>query len=213
MASPGQFPHSVILDSFDGKFSRCGGSILTTYLIVTAAHCLRGKMPRHMTVTAGVQDRSKDTDFEQKRSVKQFYLHENYTGGVHNDIGLIVLEEPLQFSKHVQPIDLPRPGEEFYGSAQIIGFGHMKEDSSVASGVLRKVDVPIIRHAECSRNYSEVEEEISVKMICAGAPGRDSCSGDSGGSMLCQRRKDRDIVLCGIISWGFGCGEFVRGDP
>ena len=47
-------------------------------------------------------------------------------------------------------------------------------------------------------------------MLCAGSEDIDSCQGDSGGPLTCLHGTDRP-VLCGVVSWGQGCG--LRGFP
>ena len=54
-APPGSWPWQVLVDYKKEEGPHwCGGSILTPYWIVTAAHCLDGKEnPKDYTVTAG----------------------------------------------------------------------------------------------------------------------------------------------------------------
>lgn len=49
--------------------------------------------------------------------------------------------------------------------------------------------------------------ELTDSMICAGLPygGRDHCLGDAGGPLTTYL--NGNIVLCGIASWGIGCGS------
>ena len=42
-------------------------------------------------------------------------------------------------------------------------------------------------------------------MLCAGAPGMDSCQGDYGGPIVKRNRNTHVIV--GVVSWGYGCGS------
>ena len=42
---------------------------------------------------------------------------------------------------------------------------------------------------------------IRPGMVCAGSPGQDSCTGDSGGPLLVGG------IQVGLSSWGVGCAE------
>ena len=75
-----------------------------------------------------------------------------------------------------------------------------------------RVDVPIWSHRDCFETYQtynngKYEGRIFDGNICAGAPGRDSCDGDSGGALVCYDRQRRPF-LAGIVSWGdVKCGH------
>ena len=62
----------------------------------------------------------------------------------------------------------------------------------------------------CQRAYAAHGQNISEHMVCAGEEGKDSCQGDSGGPLTCAT-KDGQKFLCGIASFGIGCGR--RGFP
>ena len=72
------------------------------------------------------------------------------------------------------------------------------------SKFLKWVKVPIITNSEC-RNTELRHQLITEDMICAGYAngGKDACSGDSGGPLICQNGKF--AVITGIISWGIEC--------
>lgn len=50
----------------------------------------------------------------QERDVKEVIIHEDYYGGaLFNDVALLVLDKPLEFTDVVGPICLPRQGQNF----------------------------------------------------------------------------------------------------
>ncbi|CAL8118290.1 unnamed protein product [Orchesella dallaii] len=207
-ATEGEFPYQVSL-AYDGDFL-CGGSILSTLLILTAAHCVKYKRPSRLHVIAGHHDISNGsvgTGFEQLRNARYIYMHENYVWETDvNDIAIIVLNAPLQYSSHVQNISLPQINEEFDGYATVTGWGRTKEKGET-SDILKKVKIPIVPNDQCRRLYKKLKMGITDHMMCAGEVGHDSCQGDSGGPAACKKRTNGTAVLCGIISHGHGCGR------
>lgn len=177
-AERGEFPHQVSLSYNDEFF--CGGSILSSLFILTAAHCVKYKRPNRLVITAGVHNRSipgGSSGSEQSRTARYIYMHENYVWETDiNDIAIIVLNAPLQYSSYVQNISLPREAEEFEGYADVSGWGRTQEKGEV-SDVLRKVRLPLISATECSRRYRKVRMKVTESMLCAGETGRDSCQG------------------------------------
>jgi len=56
----------------------------------------------------------------------------------------------------------------------------------------------------CREIYSEINP-IDESTICCGEYEKDSCSGDEGGPLICF--DEDEPYLCGIVSWGLGCGR------
>uniref|UniRef100_A0A336LAX2 CSON007176 protein n=1 Tax=Culicoides sonorensis TaxID=179676 RepID=A0A336LAX2_CULSO len=66
----------------------CGGSIISTTKIVTAAHCLTGKSASQLTVYAGSSHRSSGGVI---RYVSYFRVHPSYNPSVSNNFDIAVL--------------------------------------------------------------------------------------------------------------------------
>ncbi|XP_026815400.1 trypsin-like isoform X2 [Rhopalosiphum maidis] len=90
----------------------------------------------------------------------------------------------------------------------VIGWGKVKSQDSYGSKILREARVPIVGQRTCRAAYWRYQ--ITDNMFCAGyRDGRsDTCSGDSGGPLLCNIRGRWTVV--GVTSFGYGCGRHSK---
>lgn len=85
----------------------CGGTILSTYAILTAAHCVLNWNFKSIRVVAGAHDVGKRESIQQRRRLVQITSHPAYNHDTHeNDIAILRLESPLFFYDAVQPVVL-----------------------------------------------------------------------------------------------------------
>nr|XP_046259662.1 transmembrane protease serine 3 [Scatophagus argus] len=210
ISKPAQFPWQVSLHFRSEHL--CGGSIVTSRWILTAAHCVYGFAdPSMWAVHVGLTEQP--VHAAQSLAVEQIIYHSRYRPkGLDYDIALMKLATSLVFNGFVEPICLPNHGEEFEEGTMcwISGWG-ATEDEGETSVVLRSAMVPLLSTKTC--NQPEVYQGlISSWMICAGylEGGTDSCQGDSGGPLACE---DSLSVwkLVGATSWGIGCA--MRNKP
>lgn len=144
------------------------------------------------------------------RVVKTFKHPDYNRRTVDNDIALLRLETPADFSEYILPICLPgrKMAEQTLhqnGTMTVVtGWGKEDLDSSRFSSALNFIKVPLVNHDICSRQMSH---NISNNVLCAGILGErmDACEGDSGGPMVTLYRDT--WFLIGLVSWGEGCGR------
>nr|XP_055070930.1 transmembrane protease serine 3 [Misgurnus anguillicaudatus]XP_055070931.1 transmembrane protease serine 3 [Misgurnus anguillicaudatus] len=201
----GQFPWQASLH-FKGEHL-CGGSVITSRWILTAAHCVYGfAFPSSWTVNVGLIEQPLNK--ANSIAVEKIIYHSRYRPkGLDYDIALLKLEQPLDFNGFVEPICLPNFGEQFEDGKMcwISGWG-ATEDGGDVSVSMHSAPVPLISMKACSQP-DVYQGYISPGMICAGylEGGTDSCQGDSGGPLACE---DSSIwKLAGATSWGQGCAE------
>lgn len=121
------------------------------------------------------------------------------------------VKSPINFKPaSVRPICLPLDSFSQPLAARrsglVTGWGST-EDGASTSDVLLKVRLPIVPNEACTRAYRDQPfVRISHRQLCAGGtqPGRDSCSGDSGGPLqvVAMYRGQPRSVQRGIVSFG-----------
>lgn len=199
----GAWPWQVSLQIYDKHI--CGGSIISAYWILSAAHCFETHSnPGMWTVVSG--DVSLLVNYGKGKTVRKIIINEKFNTKTNDhDVALLKLNTPLTFTRTVKPVCLPNVGVELSAGHQawITGWGTL-QPSGLYPDKLNQAQVSIYSRETC--NSPEVlNGEITETMICAGKlqGGVDSCQGDSGGPLVV---KQGDVWwLAGDSSWGIGC--------
>ncbi|CAM4613105.1 unnamed protein product [Caretta caretta] len=202
----GHCPWQVFVRNSRG-YGFCGGSLISSRWVVTAAHCLEIVKPHHVTI--GDFDKHQREVKEQKIEVQQSWIHPHYDSDNYNgDIALLYLSSDVVFNEYVLPICLPNPNlatlltvEGTRGMVSGWGSTHHR---GPGTRFLMKVKLPIVSMETCRQSTAKL---ITDNMFCAGyaAKAQDACKGDSGGPFAVSYHNT--WYLLGIVSWGEGCAE------
>ncbi|XP_036334692.1 trypsin zeta-like [Rhagoletis pomonella] len=181
----------------------CGGSIVSAYTIVTAAHCVIARVASEYQVVAGTNHRRGADGIISV--VKEIIMNENYNPStIDNDIALLVLATPLPINNFtIKPVELADVPSLNGATATVTGWGTLVQGGS-SPNLLQEVKVPIVSNELCDQDYGSAGL-ITDSMLCAGVRGvggKDACQGDSGGPLLVNGK------LAGVVSWGYGCADY-----
>ncbi|XP_020285270.1 transmembrane protease serine 9-like [Pseudomyrmex gracilis] len=222
-ATPREFPFLVSITRKGGHF--CGGSILNSKFILTAAHCLcsgTGNIPvRQLSVWLGKHNlRGSEVPAARQEVVINAVIHPDYKCGKYvDDIALLELARSITWSESVKPACLPvatgKPGYSAFSEAEAVvaGWGWLGEnrDKYKRADILQKVDVRVVANTKCNEWYANQNKLIHVesKQMCAGweKGGKDTCYADSGGPLMVRSRHTGSLIVIGVVSAGIGCSR------
>ncbi|XP_063701443.1 trypsin-1-like [Culicoides brevitarsis] len=175
----------------------CGGSIISSRWILTAAHCTFSAEASEFKVRVGSSFHAKEGRLV---NVKNIINHIRWNPStIDYDYALLELEEELSFDDKVHKISLPKKNEEVKAGSQcfVTGWG-LTNNENESRDQLRGITVPIVDHEDCKKQYSDGSIKLTERMICAGIQneGKDTARMDSGGPLVLNK------VLVGVVSWG-----------
>jgi trypsin len=135
--------------------------------------------------------------------VTAVYVHPKFNQqSMHYDAALLILDQPVAGVRTLPMADLSPPAGTTVSAA---GWGETREHGATSPDHLRSVTLKIGTISACRRGNSVLGEYFAPSMMCASKPGRDTCSGDSGGPLIASHRGRTTLV--GITSFGYGCAQ------
>lgn len=218
-ATPNQYPFLVAIASGDEENgdldTSCGGSLITPTKILTAAHCITKDKTESLIAHAihvrfGMHTiRPTASDSKDKRNVVGMKIHEDYNAQtLENDIAILTLESPVEYTDTIQPICLSPTCLATDGMEAIgMGWGYIKSGGP-DSEYLRHAVLPVVSNKECQATYGE-KDDILDTMLCAYGGEKDTCQGDSGGPLVVdygEAKSECRFVQIGVVNFGEECG-------
>nr|AAT95356.1 trypsin III precursor [Sesamia nonagrioides] len=193
-------------------FQSCGGSLLTTTSVLSAAHCYYGDVASEWRVRLGTSFASSGGSVHD---VSQLILHGGYNPDtLDHDIAIVRLVQPAVYSNVIQAARIPGSSYSISDGTALttIGWGATSSGGS-SPEQLQHVVLNLINQQLCAERYAYLKTQpgfqnwpdITDNMLCSGilnVGGKDACQGDSGGPLA----HAGDIIV-GVVSWGFECAD------
>ncbi|XP_032597974.1 serine protease gd [Drosophila grimshawi] len=191
-------------ESFNLLF-KCGGSLVSNNLVITAAHCVYMKREDRIMVSLGRHDLDNfNEDGAESRHVLRILNHPEYSTRLAQqpdaDIALVTLDQPVIFNDIISPICLWEAAESeiLDDIGTVAGWG-TDENGNVLTRYPRDVRAKIVTELECAKKIKV--RKVLGRSFCAGnLDGSGPCLGDSGGGLMIKR--NNRWLLRGIVSLG-----------
>jgi secreted trypsin-like serine protease len=168
----------------NGSVAKCTATLVTARVLVTAAHCIRGRTTARYGVFPGNDDGNvtgKDLLATSAATFDPLYGK----GGDGHDLGVVVLAAPL--SLPLVPLNRV-PLESAVGKrARYIGYGLTNGINQTGDGIKRQAMAPIA--------------QVTSELILIGKNANGTCNGDSGGPLLMDTGDGREALI-GTVSFG-----------
>ncbi|XP_070504687.1 chymotrypsin-like protease CTRL-1 [Chironomus tepperi] len=206
----GHFPWVAALVMNDNSYF-CGGVLISSNKVLTAAHCMLPKdqrnqlLAREVRILLGVFD-LKDP-FEVGRfsaATREIRLHPDWNPDTKNydgDVAILVMEEQAPINSYIQPICLIPPDSPLLSIDQgvVVGYGLSSTETSAPEPIPKILDVPIHGNEKCFLKNKELAGISSSKTFCAGSgTGSGVCLGDSGSGLYVK--SGETYYLRGLVS-------------
>ncbi|XP_069840709.1 serine protease 53 [Dendropsophus ebraccatus] len=208
LVSPGPWPWQVDLWKDDRR--ACGGALISSNWMITAAQCFVGPassdIPSDWSVTV-----ASGTQAMRQLAVQKISIHGSYiTPEQGNNVALVQLSTPAPIGPYTEPICLPQSSHKISYNSSCWFIGNDDGQTGDTMQPSRGVKMDLVGPNQCNCIYSRPNSDnpsvsILPGMICATRQENigDQCLNDFGGPLAC--RENKTWFLIGVQSFGGGC--------
>ena len=179
----------------------CGGSLIASDIVLTAAHCIKEEPGWTYRPFVGAMRRDADNSGGEERTCTNIVSHPS------SDVALCKLNAPVE----IYPADarltvnengsLPSDGSRL----TVVGLGTMNTDvndpAPGAPDTLQEVDVFSISNNECKKTWKG--DRITPERLCThNTDNSGACRGDSGGPLVSKNPATGVHTMVGVVSGG-----------
>jgi len=201
----GVAPYQASLLSLTGT-NVCGGAILSSRAIMSAAHCFLNAdgtnvNPEYIVILVGTNNLSL---LGQTHSVSQIISHEEYDrNSKENDLAILITVTKITMNENTKPIAIWTKYVRKGAPLTLTGFGALSSNTENVTSVMQIIQLNDFDMETCKYAYRNVRPLFDSQLCTFTSAGEGSCYGDSGAPLVLDFYKDP--VLVGIASFGIPC--------